>query len=149
MTDMHSSEAQGASTSRERGNGSAEYAKRSADTAKEKLHGFANRQKDAGLDHISEVANAAHKTADSMRGENAIVADLVQEAASGLDRLTSNLRGRDVSEVYSSVHDFARRQPLAFVAGSFAAGLLLARFLKSSPPSADAGQPPYHPSPNL
>jgi len=144
MTETHESERRGASESRQGGNGFSHD-----DDTTARLRGFANRQKDAGLDRISEFAHAAHKTAETMREQNSRVADLVDEAASGLDRVSSNLRNREVSDLYASIHDFARRQPLAFAAGSFAIGIFLARFLKSSPPAGDADKPPYHPSPNL
>lgn len=149
MTDTHENDRRGASESRARDDGISHDAGRIADTTTERFRGFANRQKDAGLDRISEFANAARKTADTMREQNSRVAELVDEAANGLDRFSSNFRERDVADVYASLHDFARRQPLVFAAGSFAAGILLARFLKSSPPAGDTDRQPYHPSPNL
>jgi len=145
MTDIRQNEEHRASASHERGDGSGNE-DRTAESARKRLSGFANRQKDAGLDRVSEFASAAHKAADAMGNQNSNMAGFVHEAASELDRLSSNLRGRDVSELYNSVHEFARRQPLAFFAGSFAAGVVLARFLKSSPPK-DSER--FHPSPNL
>lgn len=117
---------------------------------RERLNDFANRQKDAGAEQLSGFAQAAHKAADSLDEQNAGFAGLVHEAADGLDRLSGNLREQDVSQLYGSMNRFARRQPLAFLAGSFAAGLVLARFMKSSAPTGgDHEQQPYHPSPNL
>lgn len=122
-------------------------------SAKERLHGFANKQKDIGLNQVNGFAKAAHKAADSLAEQNSTVASLVHEAADGLDRISANLRDRDVTDIYGSLHDFARRQPLAFLAGSFAVGVLLTRFLKSS--SETGGEPtgeqkqPYHSSPSL
>ena len=116
----------------------------------ERLRGFANKQKNAGLEHMTGFASAAHKAADALEEKSSGVAGLVHEAADGLDRLSADLRERDVSEIYDSVHDFARRQPLVFVAGSFAAGMLLARFLKSSSAnSSGQTEQPYHDSPSL
>jgi len=49
-----------------------------------------------------------------------------------LERFSNNVRGKDVNELLDGARDFARRQPALFVGGSFAVGLLAARFLKSS-----------------
>jgi hypothetical protein len=42
------------------------------------------------------------------------------------------VREKDVNEMLRDVQQFARRQPALFIGGSFAAGLLAARFLRSS-----------------
>ncbi len=116
---------------------------------REKLKGFANAQKEAGLDHVESLAQATHKAADSLDGKNSGIAGLLHEAADGLDRMSHSFRERDVSDIYSTIHDFARRQPLTFMAGSFAAGLFLARFLKTSGEKTRRSEPPYHRSPSL
>lgn len=120
-----------------------------AGSTKERLRDFANKQKDVGIDHVSGFASAAHKAADALAEQNSGIAGLVHEAADGLDRMSGNLRDKDVSEIYGSMQDFARRQPLVFIAGSVAAGILLARFLKSSAQPAEQAPTPYHPSPKL
>jgi hypothetical protein len=116
---------------------------------KGKLKDFANAQKDAGLDQVESLAEATHKAAQSLDGKNSGIAGLLHEAADGLDRMSHSFRDRDVGEIYGTLHDFARRQPLTFMAGSFAAGLLLARFLKTSGEKARHSEPPYHRSPSL
>ncbi|MGD9923244.1 MAG: hypothetical protein AB7V13_17640 [Pseudorhodoplanes sp.] len=116
---------------------------------REKLKGFANAQKDAGLDQVESLAEATHKAAESLDGKNTGIAGLLHEAADGLDRMSQSFRDRDVDEIYGSLHAFARRQPLTFMVGSFAAGLFLARFLKTSDEQARRAEPPYHRSPSL
>lgn len=127
----------------------ADGGKSSFGATREKLKGFANAQKDAGLDQVESLAEATHKAAESMDGKNAGIAGLLHEAAEGLDRMSHSFRDRDVGEIYGAIHDFARRQPLTFMAGSFAAGLLLARFLKTSGENTRRSEPPYHRSPSL
>lgn len=131
------------------GAGSTDSGKNSFDGTREKLKGFANAQKDAGLDQVASLAEAAHKAAASLDGKNAGIAGLLHEAADGLDRMSHSFRDRDVGEIYGTLQDFARRQPLTFMAGSFAAGLLLARFLKTSGEKTRRSDPPYHRSPSL
>ena len=46
--------------------------------------------------------------------------------------MTGYLRERDLEGLLEDVEQFARRRPEVFLAGTFLAGLLLARFLKSS-----------------
>jgi hypothetical protein len=98
---------------------------------------------------MSGLADVAHKAADTIAEQNAGFADLVHEAADSLNRASESLRDQDVSEIYRSVNDFARRQPLTFLACSVTAGILLSRFLKSSQKSQHSGEHDYHPSPNL
>ncbi len=138
------------SGSRSNGSGSDGQGERAFGGTREKLKGFANAQKDAGLDQVQSLAEAAHKAAESLDGSNSGMAGLLHEAADGLDRMSRSFRSKDVRDIYGTIHDFARRQPLTFMAGSFAAGLVLARFLKTSG-EKQSGTPeqPYHPSPNL
>jgi hypothetical protein len=46
--------------------------------------------------------------------------------------LSATLRDRDVRELVQDAQQFARRQPAIFVGAAFAAGVLAARFMKSS-----------------
>lgn len=52
--------------------------------------------------------------------------------AGQIEQLADYLDTSEVSEMLGDVEDFARRNPAVFIGGAFAAGLLLARFLKSS-----------------
>jgi hypothetical protein len=157
MTDTYGRGASNSSASgshergRPGGDGHAQGTSWSPDSrTKERLRGFANRQKDIGVEKMSGFADAAHKAADAVAEQNSGMADLMHEAADGLNRASENLRARDVTDIYRSMNDFARRQPLTFLACSFAAGILLSRFLKSSSEhSAQAHEHRYHPSPNL
>jgi len=49
-----------------------------------------------------------------------------------MERVSNYLQRTDVAELVDGVEDFARREPLLFVGGAFALGLLGARFLKST-----------------
>ncbi len=58
--------------------------------------------------------------------------ELAERAARQVDRAAVYLRRSEMRDVVRDVEDLARRRPAAFVGGTFAAGLLLARFFKSS-----------------
>jgi ElaB/YqjD/DUF883 family membrane-anchored ribosome-binding protein len=70
--------------------------------------------------------------------------ELAERAAQQVDRASRYMRSSEIRDVVRDVEDLARRRPAAFVGGSFAAGLLLARFFKSSgerrPPEKLAGR---------
>ena len=54
------------------------------------------------------------------------------KVAEGLEQVSEALRRRDLADLVESVEDFARRQPVAFIGGTVAAGLAFGRFMKSS-----------------
>jgi hypothetical protein len=64
------------------------------------------------------------------RGE---FSEYFERAADQVDRLTNYLKSHDVREMVDRLERLARKQPGLFVGGAFVTGLLLARFLKSSP----------------
>ena len=47
------------------------------------------------------------------------------------------MRSRDIGDVFATVADFGRRQPVAFFGGAVLAGFVLARFFKSDAPMID------------
>jgi len=60
------------------------------------------------------------------------LAELAERAARQVDRASLYLRRSELRDVARDVEDLARRRPAAFVGGSFAAGLVLARIFKGS-----------------
>jgi len=91
-------------------------------------------QKDRAADGIKSVIDAVRQTGESLREKNGTIAGYADSAASQLERFSTQLRDRDVSELMDEVSSFARRQPALFIGGGVALGLVAARFLKSSAP---------------
>jgi hypothetical protein len=89
-------------------------------------------QKDRAADGITAVIEAVRHTGDQLREKNGTIAGYADSAVGQLERWSSQLRDRDVSELIDDVGAFARRRPAVFVGGGVALGLLAARFLKSS-----------------
>jgi hypothetical protein len=89
-------------------------------------------QKDRAADSIKTVIDAVRQTGESLRDKNGTIAGYADSAASQLERFSTQLRDRDVSELMDEVSAFARRQPALFIGGGVALGLVAARFLKSS-----------------
>lgn len=95
-------------------------------------------QKDRALDGLGGVADAVRKTTQSLREQqHETLAGYVDQAAEQIERLSRNLKQKDVGELVSDAQRLARRQPALFVGSAFAIGLLGARFFKSSSPERD------------
>jgi hypothetical protein len=78
------------------------------------------------------VQAVRHSSERLRENQQETVAEYVEKAAAQLERFSENLREKDVSELLQDAQRLARRQPALFIGGSFAVGLLAARFLKSS-----------------
>lgn len=104
-----------------------------ADDAKEQVRSVADRQKQAAAGQVSGFAQALKEASGDLenRGQ-AFAARYVEQAADGLERVSTALEQRDFDDLLGGVGDFARRQPIAFLGGAVLAGLGLARVMKSS-----------------
>ena len=92
-----------------------------------------NTQKSRAAAGLDSVAQAVRQTTQQLRSEqHETVAQYIDQAADQLERFSSRMRDKDVSEILRDVQQLARRQPALFIGGSFAVGLLAARFLRSS-----------------
>jgi hypothetical protein len=98
-------------------------------------------QKTKATDGLGSVAQAVRQTTQHLReGQHDTVARYAEQAADQIERLSQQLRNKDVGELMNNAQQLARRQPALFVGGAFALGLLSARFLKSSSPSSRQGE---------
>jgi len=90
-------------------------------------------QKTKATDGIGTVAQAVRQTTQHLREhQHETIARYVDEAANQLERVSNQLRDKDVGELMQDAQRFARRQPAVFIGSAFAIGLLGARFLKIS-----------------
>jgi hypothetical protein len=60
------------------------------------------------------------------------VCELTERAARQVDRASRYVRGSELRDMVRDLEELARRRPAVLVGGSFATGMLLARFFKSS-----------------
>ena len=101
--------------------------------ARSKLREAAEDQKHRAAQGIRGFAHSLHDMAGGLELENRdIAARYAQIAAEQLDRTAEALDRRDMAEMAGEVEAFAQARPAIFVGGAFAAGFLLARFLKSA-----------------
>jgi len=95
-------------------------------------------QKDKASDQLGTIVQAVRHSSERLReDQQEVVARYVEKAAEQLERFSESLREKDVNELVQDAQRLARRQPALFVGGSFAVGLLAARFLKSSREQSD------------
>lgn len=121
-------------TTRETGTGASQATVR----AREELETRTHTAKSSAASSVRRLASALHSLEGDLQGDDdERLARYTREAARGLDRTSDYIQRSEVSEILTDGEDFARRHAVAFLAGSFAAGALLGRFLRSSRPEPD------------
>ena len=91
-----------------------------------------DEQKLRAADSLSSVAQTLRSSTQNFQTGQDGIGRYINEAADRVDNLAHYLHDRELNEIVDQVEDFARRQPVAFLGGAFALGVLGARFLKSS-----------------
>lgn len=109
-----------------------EQAAEAAGPLKDEAAGFAEKQKKRGADRLSEFASAVHDAADAIGRQTPKGASYIHAGADRLDDMCETMRNKSLDELIGTANDAAHERPLAFFAGSMAAGFALARFLRSS-----------------
>jgi hypothetical protein len=89
-------------------------------------------RKGRAADTLNGVARSLRSSGEQLEADQIGGGQYVRQAAEQVERLAEYLGQRDVTEMMDQVEDFARRQPVLFVGGAFAIGVLGARFLNSS-----------------
>lgn len=103
-----------------------------ADQLRTKASGALSQQKSRATQSLGSVVEAIRQTGQQLGDGNSGISAYVNNAADSLQRWTQTLERKDIGEIVEDVQRFGRRQPALFVGLSFGAGLLGARFLKSS-----------------
>lgn len=86
---------------------------------------------------ISRIAGGMRRVSTDLEAEQPAVAGAARTAAEQAERLAAYMERTDAREVVHTVEDAARRQPLLFLGGAFALGLVAARILKAGGGSTD------------
>jgi hypothetical protein len=104
-------------------------------TLRDSTYRSIDEQKTRASDTLGSLAGAVRGMTQPLRdGGQSEIASYVNRAADGIERWASQLRQQDLEEAIRGVERFARRQPVMFLGIAFGAGLIAARFLKSSSP---------------
>jgi len=90
-------------------------------------------QKDYAAERLSSVSEALHDSADRLRKDEATTfAALIEQAADRIDGFSQYLREQDLQDMIDAAQNWARRNPVLFLGGSFVLGLVIARLVKST-----------------
>ena len=85
-----------------------------------------------GADSLSGLVKAMQIAGRELQGDSPALARNIDAAAAHLENFADSIRGRSVTDMFSSASDLARRNPTTFLAGAIIAGFAASRFLRSS-----------------
>lgn len=106
------------------------------DAARLQAQDFAEGRKAEAARQIQGVATSVRDSGKSFEDRPNIKA-FFDSAADGLDQLGGSIENRSLSQLYGEAEGFARRAPVAVAVGTFIAGFVAARFIKSSGSASD------------
>lgn len=112
--------------------------------ARETALSLLNNQKGYVTANLDALADALRQASAQLRGSEggALFAGYLDTAATRVQGVSGHLDAHEVSDLYADLESYARRQPAVFLGGMFAAGALVARFLRSTGGGAgDTGAP--------
>jgi ElaB/YqjD/DUF883 family membrane-anchored ribosome-binding protein len=121
---------QAAELGRQAGRGARQVATEAQSQAESRL----DRGRHEAAVTLSSVASRLRESGSQLRGadEQDFAGEYVQRASEQIERFAKYVENAEVREVVDRVEDFARRRPAVFIGTAFAAGILAARFLRSS-----------------
>lgn len=98
-------------------------------------------QKERAAIVFTAVGSALHEVSREVRGQDEpAIADFIDGAAVEVDRLATMVKNQDMGQLLESTGQFARKQPILFLAAAVATGYVVTRFMKSSS-SANGASP--------
>jgi hypothetical protein len=110
-----------------------EQATQAAGQAKEQLRTQVDQRSTQAGEQVTEQANSIRTVSQSLREQGQDKpAQMAEQAADRIERVGSYLTQSDADRILSDVEDFARKQPMAVIAGGLALGFFASRFLKAS-----------------
>ena len=128
-----------------------EETSRMASQAKEQASQLAARATEQTARRLSSLAGALRQAAQQLDSDDAAgFGRYAGIAAEQVEKASDYLGGKDLRELVRDSETFARRHPDLFLGGAFVAGVLLARFVKSSSPGSEGASSlldPYKPPP--
>ena len=109
---------------------------RVASEARDQAGELVNRTKDQTAQRLTSLANVLRQAGQQLESEDAAgFGRYAGLAADQVEKASGYLSGKDLGELVRDTQTFARRHPDLFLGGAFIAGVMVARFIKSSAPS--------------
>ncbi|MBA3451163.1 MAG: hypothetical protein H0T18_08120 [Chloroflexia bacterium] len=106
--------------------------------AREQATSQVTTQKERAAGMLGALGTALQDTGRQVREQDdTAMADYIDMAAEQVEQLASMLKEQDISQLIDTAQQFARRQPMMFVAAAIAVGFIGTRFMKSTSQPAD------------
>lgn len=103
---------------------------------KSQLEGY----RETAADELEAVAQSAKAAAQELEGQDRLgLSNYVSTMAQSMVKLSDDLRGKSVDQLFQDVNRLARDNPGLFIAGSVALGFGLTRFARASSKRASHG----------
>ena len=119
----------------------ADEAQKIAREAGDKAKAFVEDNKGKAADQIASINSAISKAADELEAKGqGQFAKYTRDLAGGLETLTRGINEKSVDELVSSVGQFARSQPAAFLGAAALLGFVSSRFAMSTATVAQPNQ---------
>ena len=121
---------------------------RVASQAREQASQLAARATEQTAQRLTSLAGALRQAARQLESDDAAgFGRYAGIAADQVEKASGYLEGKDLGQLVRDTQTFARRHPDLFLCGAFVAGVMLARFIKSSAPETGtvAGSEPFNP----
>lgn len=109
-------------------------AARLAQTAKDRIDQAADGQKQAAVGVARSATSAIDRAANALREDDGApewLTKAFETTARQIENLAGSLEGKNIDDIRRNVSQFARQNPMAFLAASAAAGFAAARFLRA------------------
>jgi hypothetical protein len=109
---------------------------------KDRVTGVLNARKSRVSEGLETVAEAVRRVGEPLHDEPfSKLGGYADNAARTIERVATRLRERELDELTEDLRGFARKRPAVFVGAGLAAGLVAARFLKSSGERSEPRRP--------
>ena len=113
---------------------------RVASQARDQASQLASRATEQTAQRLGSLASALRQAAQQLDDDDAAgFGRYAGVAADQVEKASGYLSGKDLGELVRDTQTFARRHPDLFLGGAFVAGVMLARFIKSSTPGDGSG----------
>lgn len=109
-------------------------AARLAQTAKDRIDEAADGQKQAVTGAAHSASSALDRAVEALRKDDGApdwLTKAFESTARQIETLAGSIEGKNIDEIRRNVTQFAKANPMAFIAASAAAGFAAARFLRA------------------
>lgn len=101
-----------------------------AEHLKEAAGEAADKARKSAADRGDRAASALHDRAEAMDPDS-VQRRLLESVAGGMESLSTRVREGSLAQVVADAENFARRNPMLFIAGAALAGFAIARMTQS------------------